>query len=573
MDHLAGRSGEALAVLDAAIAELEDQPQAGNPLAYLFHVHTYRAFLLAHLGRWNQVLECLEPWLRMAERRGMRAVAEHLAPWLRLTALAGLRRWEDVESGLAGLEPPAPGTVFRARYHAICAQVAARASNAAGVEEHVGGALRAPVSFFQAMVLCDVALAAWAVGAHRRAAELAESARDTAKRSGAGLAQARAALIGAEVMGPGERGDALLREALGLSDDLALDELWTRRERVLAGGLLARALGTGLGPPGVAARLAATCGGDVLSEVVLQLADAPPIARMQLAAALHEAPSLEAATLRRLADDPDAEVRASARAAEARLRSRSPAPLRIVSFGSFALFRGADPLTEPTLRRGKPRALLAALLCDGASVHRERLLEWLWPDLPPDRGLASLHSTLSAVRRALDPSLDRSVGSSVIVTEGETYRLLLRTEDEWDASRFLQLACRAHGAGPLEARITRLLEAEAVRTGLFLPEWPYEEWAAQTRSEVDRAFEEVVERLAEAFSEARQPRAAISRYERLLGLDPEREAWHRALMRTYAAAGERALALRQFHLCRQLLRERLGVEPSRATQTLFASLL
>jgi DNA-binding SARP family transcriptional activator len=315
------------------------------------------------------------------------------------------------------------------------------------------------------------------------------------------------------------------------------------------------------------------CGGDVLSEAARNLADAPSIARAQLAAVLDEAPALEPSVLRRLADDPDAEVRTSARAAEARLRSRPPAPLRVVSFGRFALFRGADPLRDPTLGRAKPRALVAALLCEGASVHRERLLEWLWPDLPPDRGLASLHSTLSAVRRALGPSLDRSTGSSTIVTEGETYRLVLRPEDEWDARHFLELARRADAAGPLEARIARLLEAEAARAGLFLPEWPYEEWAAQARSEIDRAFEEVVERLADAFLEARQPQAAISRYERLLGLDPEREAWHRALMRTYAVAGERALALRQFHLCRQLLRERLGVEPSAATQALFASLL
>ena len=44
-------------------------------------------------------------------------------------------------------------------------------------------------------------------------------------------------------------------------------------------------------------------------------------------------------------------------------------------------------------------------------------------------------------------------------------------------------------------------------------------------------------------------------------------------MRAYAQAGERPLALRQFHACRALLRGRLGVEPSQETRELYASLL
>ena len=44
-------------------------------------------------------------------------------------------------------------------------------------------------------------------------------------------------------------------------------------------------------------------------------------------------------------------------------------------------------------------------------------------------------------------------------------------------------------------------------------------------------------------------------------------------MRAYAAAGERALALRQYHACRATLRAELGVEPSEETAALYRSLL
>jgi DNA-binding SARP family transcriptional activator len=47
-----------------------------------------------------------------------------------------------------------------------------------------------------------------------------------------------------------------------------------------------------------------------------------------------------------------------------------------------------------------------------------------------------------------------------------------------------------------------------------------------------------------------RPAAAIERSRRLIAMDPEREGWHRALMRAYVQAGERPLALRQYHACR-----------------------
>jgi DNA-binding SARP family transcriptional activator len=70
-----------------------------------------------------------------------------------------------------------------------------------------------------------------------------------------------------------------------------------------------------------------------------------------------------------------------------------------------------------------------------------------------------------------------------------------------------------------------------------------------------------------------EDRAAAMRYEELLAGDPEREGWHRSLMKAYARLGERPLALRQYHACRTIIRDRLGVEPSEETRELYRSLL
>jgi len=205
-------------------------------------------------------------------------------------------------------------------------------------------------------------------------------------------------------------------------------------------------------------------------------------------------------------------------------------------------------------------------------VHRERLLDHLWPELPTDRGSRALDTTLHELRRTLDPLAAPRSGASPIVREGEVYRLDLGDRDSWDAGDFVALA-GGDGPGASTPTLERMLAAEALWRGEFLPDFPYEPWSEETRRDLERRRVELLERLAGTLLEGGRPGAAIDRYRRLIDADPEREGWHRALMRAYAQAGERPLALRQFHACRALLRGRLGVEPSQETRELYASLL
>jgi DNA-binding SARP family transcriptional activator len=335
--------------------------------------------------------------------------------------------------------------------------------------------------------------------------------------------------------------------------------------------LLARALEARLGPSGMAERLLAACGSEVISSVGTILASAEPAARARLAAVMAEASHVDLALVRRLVSDADPEVRRAAQSAQARLAGRPPAAVSLVTLGGFSVRRaGAEVPLLAAGRGGRARALLALLVATQAPVHREALLEWLWPHLPPGRGLASLQTTVHTLRQALEPEAHVP---RLVVTAGETYRLVLSERDEWDAGRLMRMAEAARAAASPVAALGPLLAAERADTGPFLPEWPYEEWAAPRRAEIERVCREVLERLAETLLALGEPQAAAARYERLIAADPERESSHRGLMRAYALAGERGLALRQYHACRTLLRERLGVDPSAETRSLYLSLL
>jgi DNA-binding SARP family transcriptional activator len=180
--------------------------------------------------------------------------------------------------------------------------------------------------------------------------------------------------------------------------------------------------------------------------------------------------------------------------------------------------------------------------------------------------------TLHDLRRALEPNLGRGIPSSLVVAEGATYRLVLQDGDTWDTARFLELA-RPPSAERRPESLDRLFEADAAYTGELLPEWPYEDWAMPLRLEVEEARQSVLGRLADALLAAGRPGEAVVRYQVLLAIDLEYEAWHRGLMRAYAKSGELAPALRQYHACRARLRRGQGTDPSGETRELYAELL
>jgi ATP/maltotriose-dependent transcriptional regulator MalT/DNA-binding SARP family transcriptional activator len=581
LDFRRGDIHTAAARLDAAIAELEAR-DAEDVLAYRSWVHSYRGVLLSYLGRWTEAMHVVRDWPELATRQGFGRLAQQVSTWHRLAHLAGLERWNELAEELRRAAPLAacnPDTTFAQRYYSAAAQLAAAQGDAAGADraiEHARATCCPP--FPRAMVLADLALAAAGTGRRRTAAELGEAAWDAARAADAPWPLARAGLVAATVGAPGETADGRLSEALNLTQRLGYQELWSRRERPLAAPLLARALARGLGPPGAAAAVIAACGAEVLREAAALLTDAPAVARRQLLEAADEAGVLESAVVGRFLGDPDPAVRQAAECAQLRLRERPRPPVHILCLGGFAVQRPDTLLPDLAFTRRKARTLLAALVAAGGPVSRDVLLEQLWPQLAPDRALAALHTTLHDLRRSLQSGLGPTA-AELVASEGERYRLALRDDDQEDAAEFLALAAAlaAESAGPRAEpggdRLQRAQAAEARYTGPFLPEWPYEGWAEPRRRTVARAHRDVLRIAAEELMAAGSPAAAVGRYEQLVELEPEREGGHRALMRAYARAGERALALRQYHACRALLRESLGVDPSPATQQLYASLL
>lgn len=181
------------------------------------------------------------------------------------------------------------------------------------------------------------------------------------------------------------------------------------------------------------------------------------------------------------------------------------------------------------------------------ALHREQVMELLWPELVPDAAGANLRKAIHFARRAM--------GSDDAV-QGESGMLSLwGGEVTVDAARFTAVADAAVAAGDAQ----RCGLAAQLYRGHVLPADRYEPWAAQPRARLR-------ERYLAVLKGARQ-------FERVLELDPTDEESHRELLRGYFESGRRREAIRQFERLRDALREFVGVGPDQETIALYEKVL
>jgi predicted ATPase/DNA-binding SARP family transcriptional activator len=216
------------------------------------------------------------------------------------------------------------------------------------------------------------------------------------------------------------------------------------------------------------------------------------------------------------------------------------------------------------LERHKAVALLAYLAITGRPHGREALAALLWPDLEPARASAGLRQTLWSLNSALGPGLIASGRAGVGLAPG--------ADVELDAAQFrahVEAARRA--ADPLaDLRAAAARYAGPLLDGLELRDSdPFAEWRFFEAEALGRELAWVLEALAAALVARGDYEEAAAAARRRVALDPLHEPAHRALMQIYAAAGQRAAAVRQYDECARALREQLGVEPDAETIALF----
>lgn len=195
----------------------------------------------------------------------------------------------------------------------------------------------------------------------------------------------------------------------------------------------------------------------------------------------------------------------------------------------------------------RPAAALVKLLAlaPGHRLHREQVMDMLWPADAPEVAAPKLHKAAYFARRATGRD-------DTIVLRNDVVHLFPTADVSVDVVVFDELSRRAISDGdPVIARA-----AIDHYPGDLLPDDPYEEWAAERR-ELLRLRHLHVLRLA-------------GRWMAVTEHDPADEDAHVELMRDHLAHGDCDAALLQYERLERTLHRDLGVAPGPAARTLRA---
>lgn len=243
--------------------------------------------------------------------------------------------------------------------------------------------------------------------------------------------------------------------------------------------------------------------------------------------------------------------------------------LRVSLFGTVKInhdLRPAEIKIPP-----KAQALLAYLLLHGPRLHpRERLLDLFWGDYSVDRARGSLSTTVWRLRRALEPP-DSASGVYLVTTAADEIGFNWESDHWLDVLAFEQQASRLldQPSSTLQPLAVEELETTLQLYKGDLLEGFYDDWAIQEQERLRCLYLDCQEHLMRYYYHNSQYEKGLACGQQILRREPLHEDVHREIMRSYLASDQRALAIRQYELCRDILARELKLAPMPETRALY----
>ncbi len=237
--------------------------------------------------------------------------------------------------------------------------------------------------------------------------------------------------------------------------------------------------------------------------------------------------------------------------------------LYIQMLGDFRVSVGSHTIEAHDWNLRKAAGLVKLLvLHPGHRMHREQVLDLLWPGLSPKKAANNLHRTLHEARKTLaaEDELSRYLQLR------DEQLLICPDQEPWVDVAAFEDAARV-------ARNTREPVAYRRALGLYagelLPDDRYEEWTEGRRRELATLRLDLLIELATLYEKRDEYRLSIEALEKVVSEEPAHEEAHASLMRLYALSGRRREALEQYERLSVVLSRELEVHPGTESRRLF----
>ena len=223
--------------------------------------------------------------------------------------------------------------------------------------------------------------------------------------------------------------------------------------------------------------------------------------------------------------------------------------------GRFSVYASGKAIPDGKGKSRRARSLVKLLaLAPGHRLHRDQVIDALWPDADLSAAANNFHQTLYAARKILEPA----GGFSLALEEGF---LSLYAEQGQMLSVDVELFETAAAQAKDSQDLVVFQAALALYPGDLLPDELYVEWTIQRRATLRQAYLNLLLGLARLQETRQEYPNAIDTLLRLLASDHSHEEANIQLMRLYALSGQRQQALRQYQALRDALQVELDAEP------------
>lgn len=244
--------------------------------------------------------------------------------------------------------------------------------------------------------------------------------------------------------------------------------------------------------------------------------------------------------------------------------------LELRCLGPFEVRRRGVPIPAESFTRSKALVMLRQLAVRmGAPVHREVLIEQLWPEVEPQLGVNRLHGVVHDLRSVIEPHRAEREWR-YIRNRGDFYYLDLNAPVELDLARFRQLVADGLRAGPEQEgdAIASLEAALGLYRGELLEDDPFAEWCEAERAELKELHARALLRVAELHAKRGGTVEALGFLRRAERAAPFLDAVIAAKMRLLAGLARTDEALAAYDGYERGLRDELDARPSADLQEL-----
>ena len=241
--------------------------------------------------------------------------------------------------------------------------------------------------------------------------------------------------------------------------------------------------------------------------------------------------------------------------------------VQITCFGRFQIRVKGTHSEHVKWRTAKVKELMAYLVHRrGEVIHKDKIIETLWPDMDYEKTVANLHTCIYQIRKTLK-EYGLSEQMKVIYLE-DGYRLQL------DASYCdLDLFMKTVSDSDDITKETLSVYEQVIELygGDYFANEDYQ-WSTDLRMKFQLSYQELLMKVADYYRGEGNLTYTVKHLQRLIASNPLQEEYHERLLQVFAQMRDRDALHKHYETMRGMFLEELGIEPRVATRELFEQL-